>query len=101
MKILNKCRKFCCAVCTMGMDLSRPGCFCRLVCAGGTGKGTESGAADLRQTQRPPRQKECTDKEVLYSGVNGVMCYDISRRFSCCDFLGQWNFSYEYTRLHF
>ena len=23
------------------------------------------------------------------------MCYGISRRFSCCDFLGQWNFSYE------
>ena len=67
----------------------------------GTGKGTESGAADLRQTQRPPRQKGCTDKEVLYSGVKGVMCYGISRRFSCCDFLGQWNFSYEYTRLHF
>ncbi len=41
-----------------GMDLSRPGRFCRLKGNVGTGKGTESGAADLGQTQRPPRQRE-------------------------------------------
>ena len=63
----------------MGMDLSRPGRFYRLKGNVGTVKGAESGVADLRQTQRPPRQKGCTDKEALYSGVNGVMCYGMDR----------------------
>ena len=48
----------------------------------GTGKGTESGAADLGQTQRPPRQREpslfmCVSKDG--KGEEEPACYS-SRR---------------------
>ena len=33
-------------------------------------------------------KKERVNKEVFMLRANGVMCYGISRRLSCCDFFG-------------
>ena len=54
-----------------------------------------SGSIPLISTKSLEFVRSVLIKKFLYSGVNGVMCYGISRCFSCCDFLGQWNFPYE------